>query len=144
MNTRRNAIGVRNRAQEVADFGEIQSLPEVPREPKLRSQMRQEEVMVSLPPATAFGRTVDLLDPVLGKRLTVDNPVWSGDPTARLRALQKKLLERSLLMEGGGRMECLSAISLVERAVQLRLRWLQMQRSEAERHVIENKIEART
>jgi hypothetical protein len=135
MNTTRTTSGIR-RASEVTDFGEIQSIPEAPLEPKLRSQLKKEEEQLSLPPQSLPGRLGAELDAALGPRLTVDNPVWSGDPIPLLRALQKKLVEYSLSIESEQRAECMLSISLVERAVQLRLRWLQMRRSDAERDVI--------
>ncbi len=124
---------IRGRAPELTDFGEIQSIPEGPLEPKLRSQLIEAEEQLSIPRAELPPRLSAALNVVLGLRLTVDNPVWAGDPIAGLRALQKKLVECSLALEDGDRTECMMSISLVERAVRLRLRWLQMQRSDEER-----------
>lgn len=135
MNTLRisNSTRGRGRIPDLADFGEIQSIPEGPLEPKLRSQLMEAEEQLSIPAAEPPPRLSAVLNTVVGLRLTVDNPVWTGDPIPGLRALQKKLVECSLTLEGNDRSECTTAISLVEKAVQLRLRWLQMQRSEAER-----------
>lgn len=62
----------------------------------------------------------------LGQLLTVANPAWSGDPLPRMRALQKKLIEHSLNLSQEERGPCLQAISVVEQAVQMRLRLQQM------------------
>lgn len=67
----------------------------------------------------------------MNKSALVNNPVWTGDPVPHLRALKKMLIERSAMLLGDDRSECQAAIALVERAVQLRLRWLQMRRSDA-------------
>jgi hypothetical protein len=123
----------RSRALDVAEFTEIQSLPETL--PALRSRplLLPEEVAISLPePDNPVPIEILLLNRMLGPKLTADNPVWSGDPVPRLRGLQKKLIEHSLALPEDDRSECMDAISLVEKAVQLRLRWLQMRRSDAE------------
>lgn len=136
MNTLRTSTNTRNRIPDLIDFGEIQSIPEAPLEPKLRSQLKDVEEQLSIPPAELPPRVSEALNEVLGLRLTVDNPVWAGDPIRGLRALQRRLVEYSLTLEAEERAECMMSISLVERAVQLRLRWLQMQRSDAERDFI--------
>lgn len=143
MNISRTSSNVRGRAPELTDFGEIQSIPEGPIEPKLRSQLMEAEEQLSLPRTELPARLSAALNTVLGLRLTVDNPVWAGDPIPGLRALQKKLVACSLTLDDEERSECMASISLVERAVQLRLRWLQMQRSDEERAIIANKEEPR-
>lgn len=143
MNISRTSTGVRGRALELTDFGEIQSIPEGPIEPKLRSQLKEAEEQLSITRTELPPRLSAALNAVLGLRLTVDNPVWAGDPIPGLRALQKRLVERSLTLEGDDRSECMTSISLVERAVRLRLRWLQMQRTDEERAFTENKEEPR-
>lgn len=143
MNTSRTSSNIRSRISDVTDFGEIQSIPEAPLEPKLRSQLMDVEEQLSIPRAELPPRVSAALNAVLGLRLTVDNPVWAGDPIRGLRALQRKLVECSLTLEAEERSECMMSISLVERAVQLRLRWLQMQRSDAERDLIVKKEEPR-
>lgn len=141
MNISRTSNGVRGRDQ--TDFGEIQSIPEGPIEPKLRSQLKEAEEQLSINRAELPPRLSAALNTVLGLRLTVDNPVWVGDSIPGLRALQKKLVEHSLTLEGDARSHCMTSISLVEKAVRLRLRWLQMQRSEEERALTGNKEEPR-
>lgn len=136
MNTSRTSSGIRGRSADVTDFGEIQSIPEGPLEPKLRSQLKDAEEQLSIPQTELPSRIPAALNAALGLRLTVDNPVWAGDPIPALRALQRKLVECSLMLEAEDRSECMASISLVERAVRLRLRWLQMRRSEAERDSI--------
>src|SRR6478735_3470971 len=143
MNTSRPSNSVRGRGPELADFGEIQSFPEGPIEPKLRSQLIEIEEQLSISQPEPPPRLSTALNAVLGMRLTVDNPVWVGDPVHGLRALQRMLVECSLALDGEDRSECLRSISLVEKAVRLRLRWLQMQRSEEERAFIGNKEESR-
>lgn len=143
MNISRTTNGARRRVPDLTDFGEIQSLPEGPLEPKLRSQLKEAEEQLSITRTELQPRLSATLNTVLGLRLTVDNPVWVGDPIPGLRALQKKLVERSLTLEGEERSQCMTSISLVEKAVQMRLRWLQMQRSEEERAFTGNKEEPR-
>lgn len=136
MSTPRTSNGLRSGAPVLADFGEIQSIPEGPIEPKLRSQLMDVEERLSIARAELPPRVPAALNAFLGLRLTADNPVWTGDPVPGLRALQKKLVECSLTLDGEERSDCMRSISLVERAVQLRLRWLQMQRSDAEGSII--------
>jgi hypothetical protein len=143
MNTSRTSTNIRGRIPDLTDFGEIQSIPEGPIEPKLRSQLMDVEEQLSIPRAELPPRVSVALNAALGLRLTVDNPVWAGDPIPGLRALQRKLVECSLTLEAEERSECMTSISLVERAVQLRLRWLQMRRSDAERDFIEKQGEPR-
>lgn len=134
--------GVRGRGPENTDFGEIQSLPDIPLEPKLRSQLKKEEEQASLPRTGPLPRATEPLDAVLGDALTIDNPVWSGDPVPRLRGLQKLLVEHSLTLAPEDRGDNMRAIAEVERTVQLRLRWLQMKRSDAEREETEQRGKA--
>ena len=136
MNTLRTSTNIRNRIPDLSDFGEIQSIPEAPIEPKLRSQLKEVEEQLSIPRLELPLRMSAALNTAIGLRLTVDNPVWAGDPVRGLRALQRKLVECSLTLDAEERSECMVSISLVERAVQLRLRWLQMRRSDAERDFI--------
>ena len=126
----------RGRGPDITDFGEIQSIPEAPLEPKLRSQLKEEEAQLSLPESELPEPISRALNAALGLQLTVDNPVWAGDPIPGLRALQRKLVEYSLMLDPEDRSECMVSISLIERAVRLRLRWIQMQRSDTERDFI--------
>jgi hypothetical protein len=88
------------------------------------------------PPAGAAPGPHEPLTRFLGPLLTVANPAWSGDPVPRLRALQKMLVERSLALDKDDRRECMAALSVVETAVQLRLRFQQMRMTEAEQDVL--------
>jgi hypothetical protein len=118
---------------EVAEYADIHSIP-LPQAPqRARPTLLPEEAAVSLPePDNVPTVEIQMLNRMLGPALTVENPVWSGDPIPRMRALQKALVEHSLSLPEGDRSDCLDAITLVEKAVQLRLRWLQMRRSDAE------------
>lgn len=121
------------RGAEVGDLSDIQNIPEAPAELRTRPALLAEEVAVSVPEsANVASIEIRILNRMLGLKLTVDNPVWTGDPVPHMRALQKMLVGHSLSLPDHDRSECLDAITLVERAVQLRLRWLQMRRSEAE------------
>ncbi len=117
---------------EQAELGDIHSLPETQLAPKSRPLLKPSEVAISLPPSTELPNAVAPLTYLLGPRLTVDNPAWSGDPIPGMRMLQKTLLEASLQEKEGERADLLAAIELVEKAVQMRLRWQQMRRSETE------------
>jgi hypothetical protein len=119
--------------QEVAEYADIHSIP-LPQAPqRARPTLLPEEAAVSLPePDNVPTVEIQLLNQMLGSALTVENPVWSGDPIPRMRALQKALIEHALSLPEDDRSDCLDAVSLVEKAVQLRLRWLQMRRSDAE------------
>jgi len=64
--------------------------------------------------------------------LTVANPVWMSDPVPGMRMLQKKLIAHALTLDEKDRVECMGAISVVDNAVQLRLRWQQMRMTEEE------------
>ena len=136
MSTSRISPTGRGRVPDFTDFGEIQSFPEAPPEPKLRSQLGREEEQLSLPESQLPEPLATALTAALGLRLTVDNPVWAGDPIPSLRALQRKLVEYSLMLEPEDRSSFMASISVVERAVRLRLRWMQMQRSDTERDFI--------
>ncbi|HEY8608136.1 MAG TPA: hypothetical protein VIM12_13560 [Noviherbaspirillum sp.] len=122
--------GGRGSPSDFVELGEIQSLPDAPVRTKLRTALEDEEAAASLLPLVLPSRTTSVLDQVLGPRLTFDNPVWRESAVARLRALQKRLVEFAL--DRQARSDCMKAIVLVEEAVRLRLRWLQMQRSAEE------------
>lgn len=68
----------------------------------------------------------------LGTSLTTGSAVWSQDSVDRMRFLQKRLIEHSLTLASSERTGCLGAISVVENAIQLRLRLEQMRKSELE------------
>lgn len=100
--------------------------------PVLREQLSPEQQVLSLPQRDASRPMVAPLTRHLGPQLTVANPVWIGDPIPRLRGLQKLLIEHSLATPEADRPEFMDAISVVERAVQLRLRLQQMHMNELE------------
>lgn len=131
MNTRITRTGRTGTAGQV-ETGEIHSLPEAELAPKSRLLLKPSEEALSLPPTTELPNAVAPLTQILGARLTVDSPAWSGDPIPGMRLLQKTLVATSLELEDGERGDLLSAIELVEKAVQMRLRWQQMRRSDAE------------
>ena len=68
---------------------------------------------------------IEPLTQFLGIALTSGNPAWTGDPVPKMRALQKKLLEQGMALSGEPRGVMLSAISVVEENIQLRLRLYQ-------------------
>ncbi|GAA4016706.1 hypothetical protein [Actimicrobium antarcticum] len=70
------------------------------------------------------------LTTLLGLALTAGSPAWRGDPIPKMRALQKKLLERGMQVEGEERDHALAAISVVEKNIQLRLRLHQLHMSD--------------
>jgi hypothetical protein len=127
--------GVRSAGNTPVDVADIYSRGgEEVQELKGRGDLRPAEQAVSLPPpATATPGPHEPLTRFLGPLLTVANPAWSGNPVPRLRALQKKLVERSLALDQDDRRECMAALSVVETAVQLRLRFQQMRMTEAEK-----------
>lgn len=120
------------RTREPVELGEIASLPESILVPKSRDLLKPGEAAVSLPPPLELPNAVAPLTDILGTSLTVNNPAWSGDPVPSMRMLQKTLIARSLELEPEARGDLLRAIELVEQAVQMRLRWQQMRRSEIE------------
>lgn len=117
---------------EHVEIGDIYSLSEARLEPKKHLQLKPSEVAVSLPPSTELPNAVAPLTDILGAKLTTDSPAWSGDPIPGMRMLQKTLVATSLQQDESERKDLLVAIELVEKAVQMRLRWQQMQRSEIE------------
>ncbi|MTV41742.1 hypothetical protein [Duganella radicis] len=131
MNTR-IAGGGRAGAAAQLEAAEIHSVPEAEQVSRSRLQLKPSEAALSLPPPAEVPNAVAALTGLLGTRLTVDNPAWSGDPVPGMRLLQKTLVATSLTLAEGERGELLAAIGLVEQAVQMRLRWQQMRRSAAE------------
>jgi hypothetical protein len=116
------------------DLGEIQSVPsQTPVQPMGREQLRPEQEAVSLPQQpTRAPSTLAPLNQFLGASLTSANPVWSGDPVPKLRGLQKVLVEHSLTLEQSDRSDCMAAITVVESAVRMRLRFQQMHMDEGD------------
>lgn len=131
MNTRITRTG-HTGAPEPIETGDIQSLPEPRLAPKSSLLLKPAEAAVSLPPSTELPNAVAPLTRILGPKLTVDSPAWSGDPVPGMRMLQKTLLEAALRLREEDRGDVLAAIELVEAAVQMRLRWQQMRRSEVD------------
>lgn len=118
------------------EVGEIQAQPSqlasipvsrltlLPGEEAASLPVLREELRPAFAPLTRF----------LGPLLTVANPAWIGDPVPRMRALQKKLVEHSLTLAQEDRTDCLDAITVVEKAVHLRLRFQQMRMTEGDMH----------
>jgi hypothetical protein len=109
-------------------FGDVGELPPQPRRREvMRSDLQPWQQAVSLaPPPDTAAATLAPLTRYLGPALTVASPAWSRKPLPALRALQRKLVEYSLTLPAGERGACMDAIRVVEGAVQLRLRWEQM------------------
>ncbi|MFC7518739.1 hypothetical protein ACFQUU_27380 [Herbaspirillum sp. GCM10030257] len=124
------------------DVGEIHTTGGVDvLQPMLRELLSPEQQALSLPQRDSTTTTLAPLTRFLGPALTVANPVWSGDPVPRMRALQKILIERALALPEAERTEYLAAISVIDRDVQLRLRLQQMYMSDAEMHTQPEKAE---
>ncbi|RZI42196.1 hypothetical protein EGT07_13305 [Herbaspirillum sp. HC18] len=125
-----------SRTVEPLDSAEIYGIPTgtLPR-PVVRTELRPEEEAVSLSPKAPTGGPLAALIRLLGPALTVANPAWYGDPIPLMRGLQKKLVEHSLTLDEGDRSECMAAISTVEIAVRLRLRFQQLRMTELERNL---------
>ncbi len=127
----------RSRLLDVGELVEISGLTEVDPVIKSRPYLLAEEEEASLPPeGLAPDPTMLILNQILGPNCTVDNPAWMGDPVPRMRSLQKKIVEHALTLPDVERSSCMEGIRVVEMAVQWRLRWLQMRRSEAESNFI--------
>lgn len=137
-----NAISSRSRPlapvdSKPADVGEIHTYStETPAQALARPLLLPAEEALSLPaPAASIPTTIAPLTRFLGPLLTVANPVWSGDPVPRMRGLQKKLVEHSLMVPEGRRGDFMAGISVVENAVRLRLRFQQMHMNEVEMQI---------
>ena len=90
------------------------------------SALEPTEAAASFNPATRRVKSgIEPLTQFLGVALTSGNPAWTGDPVPKMRALQKKLLEQGMALSGERRGVMLSAISVVEGNIQLRLRLYQ-------------------
>ena len=126
--TRSSGPGLQN------DVGEIRSLEQpMPVEAISGGELYPGEAAASLvQPSSAMDSGITALTSFLGTLLTVANPAWMGDPIPKMRGLQRRLIEHSLNQEEGRRHTCLAAISVVENAVQLRLRFQQMRMTDAE------------
>lgn len=122
----------RTGAIEHVETGDILSLPETQIEQKSRLLLNPSEVTVSLPASTELPNAVAPLTSIIGPRLTIDSPAWKDDPIPGMRMLQKTLVATSLQLGESDRKDLLVAIEMVEKAVQMRLRWQQMRRSDAE------------
>jgi hypothetical protein len=117
----------------LADAGEIHSLAPTLPTPKSRPLLHPGEEAVSLPPpALGADPKLVMLAQAVGPALSFDNPVWRGNPVPSLRGLQKLLIEQALKHPQEERGPGLRAVQVVEQAVQLRLRWQHMRRSDAE------------
>ncbi len=118
---------------ELGEQAEIHSLQESLPVAKAWPALLPGEITASLPEQDyPVDPAQQMLSGLLGRRLSVDSAAWSGDPVPRMRALQKKLIEFSLTQNEAERRPCMEAIRVVELAVNWRLRWQQMRRSELE------------
>jgi len=110
------------------DVGEITGSAAPPAVPPIfRSSLQPWEQAVSLSsPSELPDFVITPVSRFLGPLLTVASPVWSSHAMARLRALQKKLIEHSLTLPQDDRLDCLGAVTMIEDAVLLRLRLEQM------------------
>lgn len=123
---RRGNVGVS------ADIGEIGGVPDdLSTYAISRAQLPPAIEAISLPSVnTQSNSAIAPLTEFLGPALSVDNAAWKGDPIPRMRALQKRLVEHSLALPENDRTDCMKAISVVENAVQMRLRLQQMEMME--------------
>jgi len=69
---------------------------------------------------------------MVGPRIGPANPAWGADALALLRSLQKRLIGHALTLPASERRGCLDAIAVLEPAVGMRLRIMQMQMAELE------------
>lgn len=111
-------------------FGDVGSIAPRPRKRDvMRSDLQPWQQEASLTPGAGSGTSSPTLAPLtryIGAALTVANPAWARNPLPALRALQKKIIEHSLTLDTGERADSMAAINVVESAVQLRLRFQQM------------------
>lgn len=111
-------------------FGDVGSIaPRPRRRDVMRSDLQPWQQEASLAPGAGSGTSAPTLAPLtryIGAALTVANPAWARNPMPALRALQKKIIEYSLTLDTEARGESMAAINVVEGAVQLRLRFQQM------------------
>jgi hypothetical protein len=129
LNARITGVG-RGGALEHIETGEIHSLREP--EPAPITRLPNGPAAPASSPSIERPNAVAPLTAIIGAKLTTESPAWSGDPIPGMRLLQKTLVAASLELEQGERADLLTAIELVEKAVQMRLRWQQMRRSDAE------------
>ena len=117
----------------LADAGEIHSLAPSLQSVTSRPLLLPAEEALSLPPPVlSADPKLEMLAQAVGPELSFDNPVWRGNPLPSLRGLQKMLIDQALKRPLEEREPALRAVQVVETAVQLRLRWQQMRRSDAE------------
>ncbi|MGZ3241546.1 MAG: hypothetical protein ACXWIN_05370 [Burkholderiaceae bacterium] len=115
------------------DFNDLGGANIAPQRSVMRTQLLPGELEASLPSqADQPHNTVAPLTRFLGPLLTVGNPAWVGDPIPRMRALQKTFVEHSLTLPEADRGDLMGAISMVEKAVLMRLRLQQMRMTDAE------------
>jgi hypothetical protein len=126
----------RNGGSYTSDFNDLGGVSLQPKRSIMRTQLLPGELEASLPSRTDLPEgAVAPLTRFLGPLLTVANPAWVGDPVPRMRALQKALVAHSLTLAEDDRSPLMGAISVVETAVQWRLRLQQMRMTEAEMNI---------
>lgn len=69
---------------------------------------------------------------LVGVRIGPANGAWGSDALGLLRSLQKRLIEHALGLPAAARRPCLDAVAVLEPAVGMRLRIMQMQLSQLE------------
>lgn len=126
----------RNGGSYTADFSDLGGVALSPQRSVMRAQLLPGELEASLPSHTDLPQgAVAPLTRFLGPLLTVANPAWVGDPVPRMRSLQKALVAHSLTLPENDRAQLMAAITVVETAVQWRLRLQQMRMTEAEANI---------
>lgn len=126
----------RNGGNYTPDFNDLGGVNSTPTPSIMRTQLLPGELEASLPSSADLPQgPVAPLTRFLGPLLTVANPAWVGDPVPRMRALQKRLVAHSLTLAEDDRSSLMEAISVVETAVQWRLRLQQMRMTEAEANI---------
>jgi hypothetical protein len=123
------------------NLGDIHSINLQVGTPVARSDLHDAEAEASLQlPSSAVRRGIEPLTNLLSPTLTVASPAWFGDPIPLMRGLEKKMVEYSLTLPQDERKHIMAAISVVEIAVHLRLRYQQMRMSDLEMQVkVDNK-----
>ena len=84
------------------------------------------------PPAPSRGDMRAPFTRLVGARIGPGNPAWGADALDLLRSLQRRLIGHALTLPASERRACLDAVAVIEPAVGMRLRIMQMQMAELE------------